>query len=727
MNGEAEKKNQASWRELLGRLADECESLEREVASLKGQPVSKVAKLSLGSVGRRAVKFDAKHVPEGCFTPLGVTPPASPRMLGAEPSTPVDKSHVVSLGESLASKVVSLGEKLEIKDADLNLSLSPTASDTRAPMKIWAIWEAPLPDGVALGTRRSSERAGPKLRYGDDRREEGCLQRLVVRPSSPSRMCWDLFSILCMFYDVLMIPMQVFPFPSTVVTRVLDFCTVVFWTLDIPFTFLSGFQSQGILEMRPRKIAKSYFKTLFFVDLVIVAVDWFILLNSVEDSFVGSGVLDVGRLFKWTRILRLLGLLRAIRLMKLLNVLLRVADSIAVYFSEGVVIVVNVLNAMLFIMVACHFFACGWYFVGTLDSAVARDSLEGSWVKALEHSIGGDPSLGYRYLTALHWALTQFTPASMEVVPRNAFERIFAICTVLIALVVFSSFISSITGSMARMRMLSIDSHRLIHNVRRFILEHRLTLDTGTRIQNFVRRNHEYLRRRQETDFSILQQLPEKLRQDLRQEIFLPVLGTHPLFWHHCEYFQDESLVNICDQAMMERFVLESERLFTCDQQAKHAYFFSSGDCWYTHGYTAPDMEEEREHEHLEKGTMVAEPVLWVQWHHRGAMVSRGPYWCFALDVEVYHKVLTHAPVFKYIAMYARQFVMQRLRDKGEDELSDLSTSIDVAQELAQGAFEECCSEVMSLRGVGLRRSRQLFHIMTLTKEWVKTRSGDMV
>ena len=37
-------------------------------------------------------------------------------------------------------------------------------------------------------------------------------------------------------------------------------------------------------------------------------------------------------------------------------------------------------------------------------------------------------NLWYKYSTALHWSLTQFTPASMEVMPQNEYERFFTVC-----------------------------------------------------------------------------------------------------------------------------------------------------------------------------------------------------------------------------------------------------------------------------------------------------------
>ena len=44
----------------------------------------------------------------------------------------------------------------------------------------------------------------------------------------------------------------------------------------------------------------------------------------------------------------------------------------------------------------------------------------------LERTSGYD-DLSWRYLTSLHWSLTQFTPASMDVSARNEYERIMSI------------------------------------------------------------------------------------------------------------------------------------------------------------------------------------------------------------------------------------------------------------------------------------------------------------
>ena len=92
-----------------------------------------------------------------------------------------------------------------------------------------------------------------------------------------------------------------------------------------------------------------------------------------------------------------------------------------------------------------HVFACLWYLIG-----VAGEGDE-HWV--WHYQILEDLVVE-RYMLSLHWSLTQFTPAGIEVHPRNVYERVFNVFLILIAMVGFSSFVSAITASMTRLRSL---------------------------------------------------------------------------------------------------------------------------------------------------------------------------------------------------------------------------------------------------------------------------------
>merc|ERR1712232_66922 len=100
-----------------------------------------------------------------------------------------------------------------------------------------------------------------------------------------------------------------------------------------------------------------------------------------------------------------------------------------------------------FIILVNHVLACVWYKIGEENVPGY-----GSW---LEHNDMLDKSTAYQYFTALHFSLTQFTPASMDVHPRNLSERMFSVVVLIFALCIFSSFVSSITAAMTYLRNLT--------------------------------------------------------------------------------------------------------------------------------------------------------------------------------------------------------------------------------------------------------------------------------
>merc|ERR1719353_2725568 len=65
-----------------------------------------------------------------------------------------------------------------------------------------------------------------------------------------------------------------------------------------------------------------------------------------------------------------------------------------------------------------------------------------------------DDSLQYHYLTALHWALAQVSPGNIDIMPMNWRERVMNIFVLCLTLIVFSSFISSMTIAVTRLQNL---------------------------------------------------------------------------------------------------------------------------------------------------------------------------------------------------------------------------------------------------------------------------------
>lgn len=353
-------------------------------------------------------------------------------------------------------------------------------------------------------------------------------QRLVARPSSKRRLLWDFMGMLLIGYDVIVIPLSAFEPPPNLFTQMMAWVCTLYWTVDIPCTLVVGYHTKGVLEMRPLRIASHYAHTWLFFDVGVVCVDW---MCAVAENSLGStmennrvGYLRFGRFGRFLRCLRLL------RLLKLHGMLVDIFERI---HSEVTRIMFGIVNIVIFIVLINHVLACGWYWVGTNSF----ESGHPSWVAAAEMT---GRTIAYNYTTSVHWSLTQFTPASMEVVPKNAFERSYTVCTLLFAMCIFSSFVSSITNAMTRLRNLNGDSLEKATVLRKYLKENRIPAEVCNRVFSWLQYTEDTSKNRiHEPQVAIFPTLPAILQTELHHAIYKPLLDKHPWFYRFAESHSD--------------------------------------------------------------------------------------------------------------------------------------------------------------------------------------------
>merc|ERR1719326_2581177 len=84
---------------------------------------------------------------------------------------------------------------------------------------------------------------------------ERALSRLVMRPGSKTRLGWTLIGVFLIMIDLIWVPFQAFDPPVDQFSEVSTWIPMIYWTLDIPCAFLTGFNFEGAAECRPRLIA----------------------------------------------------------------------------------------------------------------------------------------------------------------------------------------------------------------------------------------------------------------------------------------------------------------------------------------------------------------------------------------------------------------------------------------------------------------------------------------
>lgn len=561
-------------------------------------------------------------------------------------------------------------------------------------LELWPEWRESSPRAQPSVSIRSSNRTGddsttqhfeqpPGMHLrGGDKVSSSCTM-FVASPSSPRRLFWDFLGAIVLCYDLLTVPLIAFNRNShePPLKEALDFSTTVYWIVDIPLQFFSGYHSGGFIEMRPKKIAKRYIRGWFIPDLLIVVLDLSMLL--LQSNLVR--VVDFSRIAKIVRAFRVLRLLRVMRVMKWPSW----AEDIRYSFhSEALQTAIGAFSTLFAVVAVNHFIACGWYWVGTLK-------VDGnSWVDDLDHSGEHSVSDPYHYATALHWSLSQFTPATMAIGPTNLIERVYAIGVVLFAMVIFSQFVSSITAALATLRHVNKMSTRERIYVQKYIEENHLSMDLSGRIMAFLSSRKLMGRRRvHEDDIKMFKALPEKLLLQVHWEVFGPRVMPHP-FFHHIHLGDDMAIFDICHRAMSERPQSASQDLFTPGQEAKHMFFTVSGIWEYFRSWT--DRQPLELDGHAQE-YWFCEMVLWLKWEHRGRLAASNDCECVALDAAKFRLILCRKPTLYLMGHhYARMYKLRVIEvlDEHDELVEVLPPAFDWTKEASQQCYEYAYGEV---------------------------------
>ncbi|CAK0848238.1 unnamed protein product [Prorocentrum cordatum] len=389
--------------------------------------------------------------------------------------------------------------------------------------------------------------------------------------------------------------------------------------------------------MKLSRIAWHYIKGWLMLDMGVIMLEWFLLI--VEPESISRAV----TLARSAKILRLSRFLRLVRFVRLFKFSSRVSYIHAGSFQlQALPTAMGIMRSLVYILVASHYIACAWYLVG--------GRYKRTWIDMFDEDHHGVP---YRYATSLHWSITQFTPASAEVQPRNTLERGFAILVIVLGMVAFSCFISSITQAMGNFQRLRAEELQRTANMRQFFLENQVSFDVGARITRFLQEaaTHEKQRHRlHENDLPQLQLLPDSLRSELHLEMYKPILYSHGFF---CVAMEADSscLEEICHHAGSPVNVRHHKDLFEADSEAHSAFYLTSGTGMYTLKYT-------KETAKVSECQWLVEAALWLQWRHQGTVYAKTSLQGVRLDSAKFRRPGGSPRGVRFICMkYAQEYL----------------------------------------------------------------------
>eukprot|EP00928_Gymnodinium_smaydae_P065483 TRINITY_DN4861_c0_g1_i8.p1 TRINITY_DN4861_c0_g1~~TRINITY_DN4861_c0_g1_i8.p1 ORF type:complete len:722 (-),score=157.78 TRINITY_DN4861_c0_g1_i8:83-2248(-) len=489
------------------------------------------------------------------------------------------------------------------------------------------------------GTRRGKNE--PK--QDDDEDEEHfefypsskCARMWMLHPSSQKRALWDILSIILVVWDVIILPMEFFNPPESAFILVMVWVTRCFWTLDIPVSFSTGvILRDGIIDMRPYRVAVKYMKSWLLLDCVVVGCDWFEEIMSAQNS--GVGVAKFGRA---SRVMRMLRMVRLLRLLKMGDVVKQALEHIT---SDVLLVVADVVKIVVVLVAFAHVNSCGWYAISFLGEAPR------TWV--VQHNYTREKNM---HLSEVEYLLH-----------------------------VSAIFISQLTCKMTQLSLLNNSTAQGISNLRRYLTRVGISRKLALRVQrNAAHTLQEHVRCTPESKVALLSIVSEPLRVEIHYEMHSVLLKCHLAFQMY-DMNCPRGMRKVCHSATDMLYVSSGDVIFAPREISRDPkmFFVRSGNLTYTAApastcagkATMVRTSGPASTQSVTANTFVSEPALWTTWRHCGELKAEADSCLMVLRTERFAETIREFDQedFNWHS-YAYKFVTE-LNNLEEHQLSDL-------------------------------------------------------
>jgi len=472
----------------------------------------------------------------------------------------------------------------------------------------------------------------------------------IQHPGSRFHAWWDSFGMMLLAYDLVVIPLQVFEIGESVALKFLFWVAHVYWQLAILVSFVTGYEDAGIVIFSLKKTIKRYAFSWFLFDAALVTLDWYLL--AIEDGSAG-----VARLSRTARSLRFLRFFRLGRLAKLASTIKALKDQLA---SRVANLQYSIFKILLQLILSNHLIACFWFLLG--DDGSMGDTTEevpnASWVDVLQLK---DRSVAYQYFTSLHWAYAQLGVGQTEIEAVNLQERIFSVIISFLALINFSTMVSSMTSLLASLQKLKNDEVEQFGLLRSYLSYNNIDKDLSHRVTRFLQHAFDLKNRAISKDVQV--PLLDMLSKPLQEELQLQ---------RHLESFSDNEFLNkllvhsdyqiyrvVCDIATscLKHMVLALDDLvFASGSVATACYYIADGECRYANP-SAPQSFKLC-------NTWMAEMCLWSPWIHLGDLVAQDISRLVIIEVTKFAECIAKDFGARHMACQYASEVVGRLNQK---------------------------------------------------------------
>ena len=228
-------------------------------------------------------------------------------------------------------------------------------------------------------------------------------------------------------------------------------------------------------EDNPRRIARHYLCTWFFLDLISI------LPFDVLSIVVGEALakLKIVRLFRLMRLIKLIRLIRASRMFK------RWETRMAIDYST-----LSLVRCMVMVCVGAHWFACTWSII-----AGFADSPLDTWMGYFDYCWAAENERGYQcvdpwdmYAAALYFAMMTITSigyGDLAATPKNASEQGAMTIMMLFGGMLWSNVVATFCGVIANSDPDTAIFHSTMDSLNRFMVSTNIPKDMQMRLREY--------------------------------------------------------------------------------------------------------------------------------------------------------------------------------------------------------------------------------------------------
>ncbi|CAG9333106.1 unnamed protein product [Blepharisma stoltei] len=390
--------------------------------------------------------------------------------------------------------------------------------------------------------------------------------KYLFHPESYWKLIWDISLLLFLLFQGLYIPFYLgFGIPLSGAMLYLDFVITLAFCIDILFNFNTGFFRKGALVMDRTLIAKNYFFSWFFLDMLSnFPYNWVINGGVFNDS---SGSMSGTQMARMVRMIKFVKMLRLVRFAKLKMLFVKIEEIIADELLSGLIVL---FKTIFIIFLLAHWNACLWFFIGSQD----RSNHPDSWVSQFEKNYATHLTTMDYYVTSLYWSYTtMLTVGYGDIHAVTLDEKIVAMMSMVLASGFFGFMIGNI-GSIVERSSLRESNHReVIISITKYMRLHNIPKELQFKVRNYLEHAYEEEIRKGIEDDEILTMLSVPLRDEIARYKYLPIIQTCSIF---SKFFNLQTITYFAKWLQEETFAPDDD-VIKAGEKDRILYFVNSG------------------------------------------------------------------------------------------------------------------------------------------------------